>query len=110
MSNTQSRLWAIVFGFYTAKFVLVCAVLATFYNDMRGWFGSLQITKLDLFSIKTGLGYKTLEGALGKFRTERDQVVVYDKLVEKQEKEESEKPSVSLKKVRLPESKRNQEI
>ena len=56
-SHERSSTWAIVLLFFVVKFILVCLVIGKIYFNFRRTLGVLEVSKLDMFSIHTGLGF-----------------------------------------------------
>lgn len=58
--------WGLAYGYYSAKFILVCLNLAQFFEDFRRSFCCFKISRLDLFSIHSGLGYQAIQELVSK--------------------------------------------
>ena len=81
-SHERSSTWAIVLLFFVVKFILVCLVIGKIYFNFRRTLGVLEVSKLDMFSIHTGLGFQAISEILKNFDDSGPTETVRDKLAD----------------------------
>jgi hypothetical protein len=80
----RGAVWSLIFVYYCAKFIFISIMLGWLYFDLRRSLKSLEFSKLDLFSIHTGLGFfqiSLLLKGLGNAATKQETLIT-DKIAE----------------------------